>query len=152
MACLSCLHGATSGTIALKGLFSVYYHLLYIDSDLCACAMLPMESLTKVDIYFQALITKAANLAPLSKPTLLQHRSQRDVEASGDQHCSFAPGVNDRSKAMLERSDLPSDFLQRQQYLAAVTAEKRALYRNMVEESQCTFQPEVRSSRNSWFR
>ncbi|PNW79558.1 hypothetical protein CHLRE_08g358567v5 [Chlamydomonas reinhardtii] len=64
-------------------------------------------------------------------------RDQRHPAAAG------VPAINPRSRALAESSDLPQDFLARQAYLAALGHEKRALYRSLLEESTCTFQPHL---------
>ncbi|EFJ49725.1 hypothetical protein VOLCADRAFT_104176 [Volvox carteri f. nagariensis] len=80
----------------------------------------------------------------------------RDVSTSRDQRNPFlqkqplgVPSINPRSRALAESSDLPQDFLARQAYLAALGHEKRALYRSLLEESTCTFQPQLLSRAGS---
>ncbi|GIL54738.1 hypothetical protein Vafri_10453 [Volvox africanus] len=80
----------------------------------------------------------------------------RDVSAPRDQRNPFqqqqplgVPAINPRSRALAESSDLPQDFLARQAYLAALGHEKRALYRSLLEESTCTFQPQLLSRAGS---
>ncbi|KXZ43609.1 hypothetical protein GPECTOR_85g339 [Gonium pectorale] len=78
-----------------------------------------------------------------------------DVSGSRDQRLpherprSVVPAINPRSRALAESSDLPQDFLARQAYLAALSHEKRALYRSLLEESTCTFQPQLHSRAGS---
>ncbi|KAG2497455.1 hypothetical protein HYH03_004610 [Edaphochlamys debaryana] len=70
--------------------------------------------------------------------------------AQGARPAGPVPAINPRSRALAESSDLPQDFLARQAsgaYLAALGHEKRALYRSLLEESTCTFQPQLISSR-----
>ncbi|KAG2430996.1 hypothetical protein HYH02_013527 [Chlamydomonas schloesseri] len=66
----------------------------------------------------------------------------RDQRAAAQQQPGV-PAINPRSRALAESSDLPQDFLARQAYLAALGHEKRALYRSLLEESTCTFQPQL---------
>ncbi len=75
----------------------------------------------------------------------------RQAKAGADEEaCTFAPAINARSRKLLARSvELPHGFLERQQYLAAVTAEKKALYRSVVEAEQCSFAPAVHSASGS---
>ncbi|GLC60543.1 hypothetical protein PLESTB_001625100 [Pleodorina starrii] len=85
--------------------------------------------------------------------------AMRDISTSRDQRASFqsqqqqqpwgVPAINPRSRALAESSDLPQDFLARQAYLAALGHEKRALYRSLLEESTCTFQPRLLSRAGS---
>ncbi|GIL80181.1 hypothetical protein Vretimale_12978 [Volvox reticuliferus] len=82
--------------------------------------------------------------------------AMRDVSAPRDQRNPFqqqqpmgVPAINPRSRALAESSDLPQDFLARQAYLAALGHEKRALYRSLLEESTCTFQPQLLSRAGS---
>ncbi|KAG2424445.1 hypothetical protein HXX76_014498 [Chlamydomonas incerta] len=67
-----------------------------------------------------------------------------DTAGGRDQRpAAGVPAINPRSRALAESSDLPQDFLARQAYLAALGHEKRALYRSLLEESTCTFQPQL---------
>ncbi len=51
--------------------------------------------------------------------------------------CTFAPQINERSKRLVATSqEIPGSFLERQAFLAALTAEKRALYANALEEAE----------------
>ncbi|GFH21110.1 uncharacterized protein HaLaN_18350, partial [Haematococcus lacustris] len=74
------------------------------------------------------------------------HRSRaNDTERRGsDQACTFAPTINDRSRTLLARSgELPSSFLERQQFLASLAAEKKALYKSVVQEAEGTYTPRL---------
>ncbi|KAJ9513045.1 hypothetical protein QJQ45_029465, partial [Haematococcus lacustris] len=74
------------------------------------------------------------------------HRSRaKDTERRGsDQACTFAPTINDRSRTLLARSgELPSSFLERQQFLASLAAEKKALYKSVVQEAEGTYTPRL---------
>ena len=75
-----------------------------------------------------------------------------DAVNPGDQECTFAPTILDRSRKMLAQADLPQDFTERQQFLADVAAEKRAVHKQLLEEHECTFQPELRSSQSGRWR
>ncbi|GFR49740.1 hypothetical protein Agub_g11897 [Astrephomene gubernaculifera] len=72
----------------------------------------------------------------------------RDQRQQHQQQRPAVPNINPRSRALAESSKLPQDFLTRQAYLAALGHEKRALYRSFLEESTCTFQPQLRTSKN----
>ncbi|GFH21593.1 uncharacterized protein HaLaN_18933, partial [Haematococcus lacustris] len=69
----------------------------------------------------------------------------KDTERRGsDQACTFAPTINDRSRTLLARSgELPSSFLERQQFLASLAAEKKALYKSVVQEAEGTYTPRL---------
>lgn len=51
--------------------------------------------------------------------------------------------MNDKSRAILSKSkDIPQlGFLERQAHLAAVASERKAIYRSLVENAECTFRP-----------
>lgn len=67
----------------------------------------------------------------------------RDESALRDQARAQAavPLTSSKSQQLLADADLPSDFLTRQAYLSALAQEKKALYRSLLEEATCTFQP-----------
>ncbi|KAF5837104.1 hypothetical protein DUNSADRAFT_4827 [Dunaliella salina] len=74
----------------------------------------------------------------------------RALDFDADAACTFAPAINDRSRTLLATSgELPAAFLQRQQYLAALAAEKKAVYRSLVEGGDCTFSPRLHSRSRS---
>jgi hypothetical protein len=89
---------------------------------------------------------RCSQTIPASTRSLF-HRPGKAGVGSDEAECTFAPAINERSRKLLARSmELPSSFLERQQYLAALAAEKRALYRSVVEAEECSFTPAVRST------
>eukprot|EP00798_Chlamydomonas_sp_ICE-L_P015263 gene15263-21345_t len=75
------------------------------------------------------------------------YRYSGDVNAYVDQECTFTPAINPKSRTLLARThDIPEDFMERQSYLESIASEKKAVFREMVEEAECTFQPDVRAS------
>lgn len=83
----------------------------------------------------------------------------RQADTTRDQEYTFTPVVNPKSQKLMARSqELPAGFLERQQYLAALAAEKKELYRSLVEEAECRGQPQMRAStsgpmdKGSWSR
>lgn len=60
------------------------------------------------------------------------------------QDCTFAPAITNRSRELVQRSQhLPSSFLERQAHLAELAAQRKAVYRSLVENAECSFKPKL---------
>eukprot|EP00775_Hariotina_reticulata_P002305 gene2305-2613_t len=90
-----------------------------------------------------SVITRARS----KTPGLRRTRSEADMLAHQQQDCSFSPKINSSSRALLQASsDIPADFLRRQQYFDRLAREKRHLLQLAVEDQQCSFTPATHSN------
>ncbi|GMH44293.1 hypothetical protein BSKO_12227 [Bryopsis sp. KO-2023] len=89
----------------------------------------------KENLSFVDRLTKSCEEGPV------MNRSKNAAKHNADKDCTFNPAINPLSKKMIEHTEVPDDFLERQRYFDEKKREQETARQIELEDQECTFSP-----------